>query len=115
MSNTKNGPLAQEHRLRLCQILTDLSDHQLCIFLHTFVPNSSANSAWRYATTAQLFHLAVDLIDTRYSKEMEQVLQTIKQQQQVTSDYNQQPQRVSAAPVNGTPMYLALLIDDVIT
>lgn len=121
--------LSQEHRSRLYQLVNELTDDEIRLFLMKHfqtISNSTLNNQFQHHSRTQLIQQAYILIDNNYSVDLEQSLYTLKQnrlntnyrqeqlyrsqqqqQQNFTNGYNQQgyyfnPQ---AAQYNMQPNY----------
>jgi len=94
-SNNNTIRLSQEHRTRLYQIINELNDEQLRLFLTNHlqsISNTTLNNQFQHHSRTQLIQQAYILIDNNYSVDLEQTLYGIRQKR-FTSDY-QQPQQI---------------------
>ena len=84
--------LSQEHRTRLYQLVNELTDEELRIFLTNqfqVIPNSTLNDQFQHYSRTQLIQQAFILIDNSYSVDLEQTLYTLRQNR-LSSTYRQE-------------------------
>jgi hypothetical protein len=96
-SNNNTIRLSQEHRTRLYQVINELNDEQLRVFLTNHlqsISNSALNNQFQHYSRTQLIQQSYILIDNHYSIDLEQTLYGIRQKR-FTSDY--QPQQIYRA------------------
>jgi len=94
-SNNNTIRLSQEHRTRLYQIINELTDDQIRLFLTNHlqsISNTTLNNQFQHHSRTQLIQQAYILIDNNYSIDLEQTLYAIRQKR-FTSDYQQQQQQ----------------------
>jgi hypothetical protein len=88
ISNNNTIRLSQEHRARLYQILNELNDDQLRLFLTNHlqsISNTSLNNQFQHHSRTQLLQQSYILIDNNYSVDMEQALYGMRQKQYSTN------------------------------
>jgi hypothetical protein len=87
--------LSQEHRTRLYQIINELTDDQLRLFLTNHlksISNTTLNNQFQHYSRTQLVQQSYILIDSYYSIDLEQTLYTMRQKR-FPADYQQQQQQ----------------------
>lgn len=92
ISNNNTIRLSQEHRTRLYQIINELNDDELRLFLTNHlqsISNTTLNNQFQHHSRTQLIQQAYILIDNSYSVDLEQTLYAIRQKR-LTPDYQQQ-------------------------
>ncbi|UJR23301.1 hypothetical protein I4U23_026316 [Adineta vaga] len=100
--NNRPYPLAQEHRTRLYQILCDLDNEQLQIFLSKHVQNSSLINQF---TREQLIQQSLIIIDNYYSADLEQTLLNLTQQRLSNEFYSHFPQQQQQQQQRPSPYF----------
>jgi hypothetical protein len=91
-SNNNTIRLSQEHRTRLYQIVNELNDDQLRLFLTNHlqsISNTALNNQFQHYSRTQLIQQSYILIDSYYSTDLEQSLYAMRQKRFPT-DYQQQ-------------------------
>jgi hypothetical protein len=95
-TTTSTIRLSQEHRTRLYQIINELNDEQLRLFLTNHlqsISNTTLNNQFQHHSRTQLIQQAYILIDNNYSVDLEQTLYAMRQKRFPT-DYQQQQQQI---------------------
>jgi hypothetical protein len=90
-SNNNTIRLSQEHRTRLYQIINELNDDQLRLFLTNHlqsISNTTLNNQFQHYSRTQLIQQSYILIDNYYSVDLEQTLYVMRQKR-FPSDYQQ--------------------------
>ena len=109
-SNTNTVHLSQEHRTRLYQLVNELNDDQLRVFLTTQLPsvsNTHSNNPFQFHSRTQLIQQAYVFIDNCYSTDLEHALHTLSQKR-FAIDYRQeqyQHQQQQQPPQQQQQMY----------
>ncbi len=106
-SNNNTIRLSQEHRTRLYQIINELNDEQLRLFLTNHlqsISNTTLNNQFQHHSRTQLIQQAYILIDNNYSVDLEQTLYGIRQKR-FTSDYQQIYRSQQQQQQNFNPSY----------
>ncbi len=91
-SNNNTIRLSQEHRTRLYQIVNELTDDELRLFMTNHlqsISNTTLNNQFQHHSRTQLIQQAYILIDNNYSVDLEQTLYTMRQKR-FPSNYPQQ-------------------------
>lgn len=106
ISNNNTIRLSHEHRTRLYQIINELTDEQIRLFLTNHlqsISNTTLNNQFQHHSRTQLIQQACILVDSNYSVDLEQTLYAIRQKR-LQPDYQQQIHR-SQQQQNYNPLF----------